>query len=48
MKREYTTLPFTEYATTAFDSNRLPITQIIIHSTVGTVQSTTIQNSCLY
>jgi len=39
MTRTYTNLPFTEYMTTIYDDNRLPIEQIIIHSTVGTVQS---------
>lgn len=39
-KRAYTSLPFTEYATTAFDSEkyRNQITQVIIHSTVCTTQ----------
>jgi len=38
--RNYTTaIPYIEYITMAYDSNRLPIKQIIIHSTVGTVQS---------
>lgn len=38
MTRKYTTLPYTEYpvATGNFDKSRKPITQIIIHSTVGT------------
>lgn len=37
--RKYTTLPFTEYTTVAYDDKRKPITQIIIHSTVGSVSS---------
>ncbi len=39
MNRKYCNLPYTEYTTTAFDGNRLPISQIVIHSTVGTVAS---------
>lgn len=37
MTRKYTTLPYTEYpvAVGNFDKSRKPITQIIIHSTVG-------------
>lgn len=38
MKRSYTSLPYTEYTTTAFDSNRLPITKVVIHSTACTLQ----------
>lgn len=38
MQRTYTTLPYTEYTTTIYDDNRKPITNIIIHSTVCTVQ----------
>lgn len=37
--RKYTTLPFTEYTTTTYDTNRKPLTNIIIHSTVGTVRA---------
>ncbi len=39
IQREYTSLPFTEYTTYAYEDRLVPITQIIIHSTVGTVQS---------
>ena len=41
MKREQTEIPNTEFTTAMgnFETQRSPITQIIIHSTVGTVQS---------
>lgn len=39
MERKYTTLPFTEYTTYAYEDRFVPVTQIIIHSTVGTVAS---------
>lgn len=39
MKRTYTTLPYTEYSTTAYDANRAPIDKIVIHSTVCTTQA---------
>lgn len=38
MKRTYTTLPYIEYSTEAFDSNRVTIDRVVIHSTVCTVQ----------
>lgn len=40
MKRTYTTLPYTEYTTTAYDDDlyRKPIIRIVIHSTVCTTQ----------
>lgn len=38
MNRAFTSLPYTEYSTTIYDDNRLPIKNIIIHSTVSTVQ----------
>lgn len=39
--RKYTSLPFTEYTTASgnFDANRKPITKIVLHSIVGTVNS---------
>ena len=41
MKREETTLPNIEFTTATgnYDESRLPIDTIVIHSTVGTVQS---------
>lgn len=39
MQRKYTTLSFTEFTVQAFDNDRRPISQIIIHSTVSTVQA---------
>jgi hypothetical protein len=39
MKRTYTTLPYTEYPTTAFDANRATIDHIVLHSTAGTLQA---------
>lgn len=39
MKRTYTTLPYTEYPTTAYDANRATIDRIVLHSTAGTLQA---------
>lgn len=39
MNRKYTTLPYTEYETTAFDSNRTTIDRVVLHSTAGTLQA---------
>lgn len=39
MPRQYTSLPYTEYNTTAYDTNRELIDRIVIHSTVCTTQA---------
>lgn len=39
MKRTYTLLPYTEYSTTAFDTNRVTIDRVVLHSTAGTLQA---------
>lgn len=42
MSRKYTNLPYTEYAVAygRFDTSRVPIDRIVLHTMVGTMQST--------
>jgi len=38
MTRDFTSLPYSEYTTYAYDDNRSPIDRVVIHSTVCTLQ----------